>query len=304
MTKILVTGSAGLIGRRLVHRLHSDGYEVVGLDLCSRLSAERGDVRDPPRIARALVGCQGVIHLAAVARVLEAAADPERCRSTNITGTRVVVQEAIRASACRWALFASSREVYGQPAQLPVTESAPTHPLNLYGRSKLVGERIVRRAERDGLAAGIVRLTNTYGSTNDHPDRVVPAFVRAAVSGAPIRVEGTGNRLDLLHVDDVVAGLVKLAARLASTGRSVPTVHLVSGTEVSIGDLARLCRSAAGTDSPIEIAQPRKGHVSHFVGDPTFSNQLLDWSPTVPLRDGVTRLVAAFGVHTPHRSAS
>ena len=292
MTKILVTGAAGLIGRRLVHRLRADGIDVVGIDLRTPDPASAGDVRRRDHVAQAIAGCDGVIHLAAVARVLEAEADPERCRTTNISGTRVVAEEALAASTCRWMLFASSREVYGQPTQLPVTESTPTAPLNVYGRSKLAGELIVRGVADRGLATAILRLTNTYGAGDDHPDRIVPAFTRAACAGAPMRVEGPENELDLLHVDDVVEGLVAASERLDSTARSLPTVHLVSGLPVSIADLARLCASVAGTDAPLVVAPPRAGHVSRFFGDPALAHRLLRWRPVVPLRDGVARLTA------------
>lgn len=307
MTKILVTGAAGLIGRRVVHRLRSNDSEVVELDLRASDSAFVGDVRHRDRVAQALAGCDGVVHLAAVARVLEAAADPERCRTTNITGTRVVAEEALAASTCRWLLFASSREVYGQPDRLPVTEHSPTVPLNLYGRSKLAGERIVRGAADRGLATSILRLTNTYGAADDYADRVVPAFARAAVVGDTMRAEGPDNELDLLHVDDVVSGLVTASEQLDATHRSLPTIHLVSGAPVSIADLARLCAAIAGTDVPVVAVPPRAGHVSRFFGDPALAHQVLGWEPAVPLRDGAARLIADIRAHLPialTRSAS
>ncbi len=307
MTRILVTGAAGLIGRPLVHRLRADGIDVVELDLQAPDPASSGDIRHGDQVARALTGCDGVIHLAAVARVFEAAADPERCRTTNITGTRIVAEEALAAPTCRWLLFASSREVYGQPTRLPVTEDAATAPLNLYGRTKLAGERVVRGASERGLSTAVLRLTNTYGSVDDHPDRVVPAFTAAAVAGAPMRAEGPHNQLDLLHVDDVVEGLVTASVRLHATGRSLPTIHLVSGTPVSIADLARLCSSVAGTDAPVLSVSPRAGHVSRFVGDPSLARKVLGWTPTVSLGEGIARLIADLRAQrptSPTRSAS
>lgn len=307
MTRILVTGAAGLIGRPLVHRLRADGIDVVELDLRASDPASSGDIRHRGRVAQALAGCDGVIHLAAVARVLDAAADPERCQTTNITGTRIVAEEALAAPTCGWLLFASSREVYGQPDRLPVTEEFATAPLNLYGRTKLAAERVVRGAADRGFATAVLRLTNTYGSVDDHPDRVVPAFTAAAVAGAPMRAEGPQNQLDLLHVDDVVEGLLTASARLQSTGRSLPTIHLVSGMPVSITDLARLCSSVAGTDAPVLSVSPRAGHVSRFVGDPSLAQRVLGWTSTVSLSDGVARLVADLRAQRPTsltRSAS
>ena len=308
MNKILITGSAGLIGVPLVRAMRRQGWEVAGLDLRADLDKEQGDIRDRDRVRRSLLGCVGVIHLAAVARVLDAQTDPERCRTTNITGARIVADEAVRQPSCRWLLFASSREVYGQPGVLPVTELSPLQPQSQYGRSKLRGEQIVRRAQDNGLAVGVARITNTYGSRDDHPDRVIPAFARAAAAGEALRVEGPDRSFDFLHVEDTVAGLVAMAERLADTRRSLPTLQLVSGESVSLGALARLCVSVAGTGAPVELAPPRDAHVAAFVGDPGMARETLGWSPSVQIRDGVERLIADFADElqgtTARRSAS
>ena len=95
--------------------------EARGLDLRGD-GDERGDVRDPDKVARAIAGCRGVVHLAAVSRVIDGEREPARCESVNVGGLRVVIEAAQKIGA--WVLFASSREVYGQ-ATLPVHEDAP-----------------------------------------------------------------------------------------------------------------------------------------------------------------------------------
>jgi nucleoside-diphosphate-sugar epimerase len=280
--KILITGAEGLVGAALARALAERGDEVVGLDL---RAAEPGDVRKAEDVRRALAGCEGVVHLAAVSRVVWGERDPEACLSTNVGGTRTVLREARRA----WVLFASSREVYGQPAALPATEDAPLAPVNVYGRCKVAGERLADEAER----AAVVRLSNVYGSTADHADRVLPAFARAAVAGDPLRVDGAGHTFDFTHLDDAVRGLMAVADLLRA-GERPPPIHLVTGAPTTLGEAARLAVELAGTDAPIVEAPPRDYDVARFVGDPGRARALLGWTPRVPFREGLARLVADF----------
>ena len=130
--RILVTGSEGLVGSALAAALRSLRHQVVGLDLVGD-GPDHGDVRRAEDLARAVQGCVGVVHLAAISRVVWGERDPDACMATNLEGTRNVVRSCLESSP-RWVLFASSREVYGQPEVLPATEDAPRQPVNVYGR--------------------------------------------------------------------------------------------------------------------------------------------------------------------------
>lgn len=241
----------------------------------------------------ALAGCAGIIHLAAVSRVIWGERDPEGCRTTNIGGTRNVLDAALAAAHRPWLIFASSREVYGQPQALPATEHTPLDPINVYGHTKIAGERLVAAACDRGLRGAIVRLSNVYGTTADHHDRVVPAFVRAAVSGQPLKVEGADHTFDFTHVDDTARGIATLAELLAAGQPPPPPIHLLTGIPTTLGELAALAIELAGTRAPVNHAPPRNFDVAYFHGSPERARQLLDWSPRVPLRDGLARLVTA-----------
>ena len=143
--KVLVTGSEGLIGSELVKILRSKGYEIARLDICSVDRLSQGDVRDRLAVTRAIAGCIGVIHLAAVSRVLWGESDPELCWETNVRGTENILMAAAELNQKPWVIFSSSREVYGQPDCLPVVEDATLAPVNIYGRSKVAGERSEER---------------------------------------------------------------------------------------------------------------------------------------------------------------
>ena len=119
MMRILVTGSSGLIGRKLVAVLLAEGLQVVRYDLSTGQ-----DICDPVQMTQALAGCDGVIHLAAVSRVAWGETDPSLCRHVNVTGTAVLLQALLAQPKAPWIVFASSREVYGDPAALPVAETA------------------------------------------------------------------------------------------------------------------------------------------------------------------------------------
>ncbi|MEQ1508533.1 MAG: NAD(P)-dependent oxidoreductase [Myxococcota bacterium] len=286
---MLVTGSQGLIGTALIRALHQAGFTIQGLDLRGP-GPSLGDIRERDRVERALDGCVGVVHLAAVSRVIDGERDPAVCWDTNVRGTQNVVDAAVGRSTRPWLVYASSREVYGQPAALPVAEDAARVPVNIYGRSKVEAEDRVRAAD---LPSAIVRFSNVYGSTGDHPDRVVPAFARQAAAGRPLRVEGSGHTFDFTHLDDTVRGVLAVVDQL-QRGRELPPLHFVTGVPTTLGELARLAVDLAGTAAPVYEAPPRSFDVSGFYGDPNRAAELLDWQAQGGLREGLAQLIADF----------
>jgi nucleoside-diphosphate-sugar epimerase len=291
-SRILITGSSGLVGTALHRAFEAMGDEVRCLDLVAA-GASAGDVRDPERLHAAVDGIDGIVHLAAVSRVVWAERAPAECASTNVGGTRNVLRAAAAAPRRPWVLFASSREVYGEPDALPVDEGFPLRPLNVYGRSKVEGEALVAAAQRAGLRAGVVRLSNVYGSVDDHVDRVVPAFVRAAVADEPLHVEGAEHVFDFTHVDDVAGAVTTYAALLGGSATAPAPIQLVSGVGTTLLELATLAKRLASAASPIHVAPPRRFDVTRFVGRPSRARELLGWTARTSLESGVGRLVRA-----------
>ena len=193
-----------------------------------------------------------------------------------------------------WLIAASSREVYGQAPKLPADEATPLNPLNVYARSKVEGERIVLAARDQGLQTAIVRLSNVYGCTQDHHDRVVPAFARAVVRGDTLRVDGDGHTFDFTHVDDVVRGIAAIVDLMVAGHRSLPPIHLVTGCPTSLGQLARLSLRLSEGKSTIVEAPPRSYDVENFHGDPGRAQSLLSWSANIDLEHGLMRLIEDF----------
>jgi UDP-glucose 4-epimerase len=293
LRKVLVTGSEGLIGRGLRRALAGRGYAVERFDLRCRPDAA-GDIRDREALRRRTAGCAGIVSLAAVSRVVWGERDPETCWQTNVQGLRNVLDVALAARPRPWVLFASSREVYGEPARLPACEDAPLRPMNAYGRSKAEAERLVGEAREHGLAAAVVRLSNVYGDVADHADRVVPAFARAAATGAPMLVCGRDHRFDFTHIDDVARGLVGLVEVLEDGERALPAVHLVTGRPTTLGELAALANRAGRNRCEITVGPTRSYDVMHFYGNPSRARRLLGWDARIGIAIGLPRLVEDF----------
>lgn len=291
--RILITGSSGLIGSALAPVLEQFGADVRLFDLTANGDAQ-GDICDLDQVRSAINKCDGVIHLAAVSRVIWGEHQPELCWATNVGGLRNILESAAGSSRRPWVVSASSREIYGQPESLPASEDCPARPVNIYGRSKVEGEALVEAARRDGVRACIIRLSNVFGSVHDHADRVVPAFARAAAQGDELRVDGADHTFDFTYIDDVVSGITALATLLRDSGAAPPPIHFVSGIPTTLLELANLAIRLAGSTSRVRHAPPRDFDVARFYGSADRARRLLGWTSTVPLEVGLERLIHAF----------
>jgi nucleoside-diphosphate-sugar epimerase len=297
--RVLITGSAGLIGRGIAKRLQDSNAEIIRYDLRHEPGAGRHDLLDRVSLERALRRATGVVHLAAIARVNEGERDPLRCWATNVEATRVLLELACQCSVPPWVVFASSREVYGQQSDLPVSEDAPLQPANTYARSKAVAETLFAAARDRGLNAAIVRFSNVYGDIDDYPDRVVPAFAAAAARGGALRVDGADNVLDFTHVDDAAEGLLRVVRMVVAGERNPPPVHLVSGVRTTLGDLAALAVEHGAPGTRIIDSSPRAYAVRAFVGDPSRARALLGWQASVTLEDALPALISGYQAAAP-----
>lgn len=293
--RILITGSEGLVGRKLTDVLGKEGHEISRLDKNLPFGTRgRGDVCDPRIVAEGVADCDGIVHLAAVSRAAQAERDPDGCWATNVGGTRTIVQAAMDAPNRPWVLLASCREVYGEPEDLPVTEDAPLQPVNIHGHSKARAESIVIAARAVGLRTGIARLSDVYGDVRDHGDRVVPSFALAAAAGAPMMVCGSDHTCDFTHVDDTARGLVALVGALQAGEMRLPPIHFLTGQPTTLGELASMANATGGGRSEIVEAPEREHEVAHFVGDARLAEKLLGWRAEIPAQVGVPRLARTF----------
>ncbi|MBY0501548.1 MAG: NAD(P)-dependent oxidoreductase [Alphaproteobacteria bacterium] len=293
--KILITGSEGLIGSALTKRLENQNIEVIGFDKkFTEGHPFYGDILNQNLLQLAINECDGIIHLAAVSRVIWGEKNPDLCWKTNYEATVTLLEKSITSDKKPWILYASSREVYGNPSVLPATEKTPHSPINIYGESKAAAENAMLEARDSGLNTAIVRFSNVYGSLNDHHDRVIPAFCKAAATGAPIRVDGSKNTFDFTHIDDVAEGTLKIINLLCAGEKNLPFFHLTTGKQTSLEQAANLANKAGKNQSEIREALPRQYDVPHFCGDSSQTQRILDWTPNIDIEEGIKRLTALF----------
>jgi UDP-glucose 4-epimerase len=188
-------------------------------------------------------------------------------------GTFNVLRESAAAKVGR-VVFASSREVYGEPIELPVDEGQPLLAINFYGASKLVGEAYCRAFRRaSGLDTVILRIANVYGP-RDY-GRVIPLWVDQAASGIDLQVYGGKQVLDFVWVDQVVDAMLSAAA---SDG-ALPPINVGSGTGTKLMDLARRIRLLSGGRGQIQIVSARPMEVVQYVARIDRMRQLLGIEP-------------------------
>ncbi|MBI4494501.1 MAG: SDR family NAD(P)-dependent oxidoreductase [Chloroflexi bacterium] len=304
--RIVVTGGAGFIGSHLVDRLLADSAaEVLVLDNLRRgrlgnlarhqaeprLRLIQADVRDADAVAAALRGASAVYHLAAESTVTGAASDVDYAFTTNVVGTFNVLRAATRCGVPR-LIFASSREVYGEPIALPVEEGQPLAPLNAYGASKAVGEMYCRVFRRMfGLQAIILRLANVYGPRDF--GRVIPLWLERARAGQDLHVYGGKQVLDFLWIGQTVEAFVQAGA----LDEPLPPINVGSGTGTRILELAQRIVCISGSEARIRLLPARKDEVTRFVANVDRMGQLLGLHPPLdPLASLPNLLPAALDV--------
>ena len=301
---ILITGGAGYIGSRLARRLTLEGaLAITVLDNLRRGSIDalnghatirfvEGDVRDADTLDELMRGdglsgsVDTVFHLGAESAVMAAAADPEYCFETNVTGTFRVLQAA-RSNGVRRVVFTSSREIYGDPVTLPVAESAPLSPKNVYGASKAAAEMCCRAFICEGPEIGIVRLSNVYGPGDK--ERVIPRFVDSAILGRPLVIFGGEQVLDFVWIETVLDSLV----RVAFGPHQPEALNIGSGRGVTIVELCERIIRASNSSSKVLLADPRESEVVRFVADVSAANKAIGLlAPADPLF-GLDEVIAA-----------
>ncbi len=211
MARYLVTGGSGFLGINLIRYLLSKGEVVRSLDLepfeypeKDRIEWVVGDVRDPAMVECMVKDIDVVVHCAAALPLYS----PEDIRSTDVDGTRIVLEESFRAGVQR-VIHISSTAVYGIPDHHPLVETDRLYGVGPYGESKVEAEGIAESFRKDGKFVTIIRPKSFIG-----PERlgVFALFYDWAADGRNFPVIGSGkNRYQLLDVDDLSDAIYKVA---------------------------------------------------------------------------------------------
>ncbi|HWO67347.1 MAG TPA: UDP-glucose 4-epimerase GalE [Umezawaea sp.] len=307
--KLLVTGGAGYVGSVNAARLIESGHEVVVLDDLSTGHADavpegarfvQGDINDV--IDEVLAeGFDGVLHFAAKSLVGESMVDPAKYWQGNVV-TSLRLLDAMREHGTPRLVFSSTAATYGEPEEVPISETAPTRPTNTYGASKLtIDHAITSYAAAHGLAAVSLRYFNVAGAHGSIGERhavethLIPLVLQVALGQREqIQIfgedwpteDGTCVR-DYIHVTDLAdAHLLALENAVAGEHR---IYNLGNGTGFSVKQVIDTCREVTGHAIPAAIAPRRAGDPAVLVASSERARTELGWKPERADLTGIVR---------------
>ena len=283
MTRVLVTGGAGFISSNLCrHLLHATDHEVVIMDALTyagntaniadllgheRLAFVEGDIRDAAHVEEIVASVDVIVNAAAESHVEKSILDgASEFVTTNVEGTQVLLDACRRHPVERFVLVSSS-EVYGTAERDPMDEEHPLNPRSPYAATKAGGDRLVYSYWCTyGTPAVVVRPFNNYGPYQ-HPEKVIPRFITAALQDRPLTVHGGGSASrDWLHVEDTSEAIAAIiAAPLERVAGQV--LNVATGVDVDVQSIAeRICDSLGKPRSLITHVPDRPGQVDRHIG--------------------------------------
>jgi UDP-glucose 4-epimerase len=309
---LLVTGAAGYLGSHAVVALHDLGLPVVGIDNYSRsrpavIDAMAERIGERPRIEQLDLRDTGglrdlfesepidaVIHFAGFKSVAESVADPVSYIANNVGGS-VSLCEAMEAAGVRKLVFSSSCTVYGEPAVVPVDESATIRPVSPYGSTKAVIESLLAALCVDARWSVVaLRYFNPVGADPSGligedpsmaPTTLVPNIM-AVAAGNQDRLQVFGDDhptrdgscvRDFIHVSDVIDAHLA-ALTFMSEMRGFEAFNIGTGVGTSVLEMVQACEEAVGRDIPVEFAVRRDGDASEVFACPDRAREVLGWS--------------------------
>ncbi len=304
MKKFLVTGGAGFIGSNLVDALLENGLEVRVLDdfstgrrenlhhVESRIELIEGDVGNPEICRRAVTGCAGVFHLAAMVSVQKTIAEPARSHYVNLDSTLNLLIAAREAGTRRF-VFASSAAIYGNNPELPKIETMRPEPLSPYAVQKNAGEHYLKVFhDLYGLETLALRFFNVFGPRqNPHSDyaAVIPRFIALMLAGKSPTIFGDGHQTrDFIHVSEVVRALVQ-AGTLNGIGGF--TCNVAGGEKTDLIQLVSTINRILGTRIEPTFGPAAPGDVRDSLADIAHARRVLDFTPAITFEEGLRRTI-------------
>ncbi|BDR60023.1 UDP-glucose 4-epimerase GalE [Lactobacillus xylocopicola] len=303
--RILVVGGAGYIGSNAVRGLINQGNEVVVLDALytghrkavdPQAKFYQGDIENKFLVSQILRNehIDAVMHFAAYSLVPESVKKPLKYYDNNVSGM-IALLEAMKDAGVNYLVFSSSAATYGIPKQLPITEDSPTEPINPYGETKLMMEKIMHWADQaDGIKSIALRYFNVAGASSDGktgedhaPEtHLIPNILKSAVSGdGKLTIFGNDydtkdgtNVRDYVEISDLVDAHILALKHLMTTNKSdifnLGTAHGYSNLEI----LQAACE-VTGIDIPYTMGPRRGGDPDSLVADSTKARTILKWQP-------------------------
>ena len=301
---ILVTGGAGYIGAHACKALAAAGFRPVAYDnlVYGQEDAvrwgplERGDITDRSRLDSVIEAYDfaAAMHFAAFTYVGESVSDPGKYYRNNVAGTLALV-EAMRDHQIGRLVFSSSCATYGVPDRVPIAEDCPQHPINPYGSTKLMAERMIADfGKGHGLRSAMLRYFNAAGADpdgeigecHDPETHLIPLALDAVAGGEAITVfgddyptpDGTCVR-DYIHVTDLAEAHVAALVRLIE-GDEPGALNLGTGAGASVREVLGAVERSTGRVVPHIVGPRRSGDPPVLIADSKRAMSELGWSPS------------------------
>ena len=312
MKTILVTGGTGYIGSHTVVSLLASGYQVLILDnLCNSQRAVlqniqkisgstpifyEGDIRNRALLSKIFSdhSISGVIHFAGLKAVGESQNEPLKYYDNNVVGSITLLEEMLKAKVDTF-VFSSSATVYGEPGTTQYQEDMPTIPINVYGRTKLMVEDVLRDTARANphLKIACLRYFNPVGAHSSGligenpvgiPNNLMPYIGKIALGSLPsLKVfgndyptpDGTGLR-DYIHVDDLATGHV-LALQYLQHNPGALVVNLGTGKPYSVLEMIAAFEKVSGKKIPYDLVGRRSGDLAEYYANSDLAKTVLGW---------------------------
>jgi UDP-glucose 4-epimerase len=315
--RVLVTGGLGFIGSNLARRLVDAGARVLIVDslipgsggnafnisgIEDRVRVNIADVRQQSSMNHLVREHDVIFNLAGQVSHIDSMRDPYTDLEINCRAQLSLLEACRRHNPSVKVVFAGTRQVYGRPASLPVSESHLVRPTDVNGINKAAGEyyHLVYN-NVFGVRACSLRLTNVYGPrqlVEHNRQGFIGWFIRQVVEDGEIQIYGDGTQLrDLVYVDDAVEAFLLAGASDTANGR----VFNVGGLEpISHADLVRLLVAIAGRGRYRFVEWPpekRAIDIGDFYADWSLIEGTLGWRPVTPLREGLARTIAFYRAH-------
>jgi nucleoside-diphosphate-sugar epimerase len=301
ITSYLVTGGAGFIGSHLAEELVRRGNRVRVVD--SLITGKRrnldhipgvefleGDLAEMAVCERAVQGVDYVLHEAAIPSVPRSVEDPVTSNRSNIDGSLNLLVAA-RDARVKRLVYAGSSSAYGNTPALPKREDMPPRPLSPYALQKLVAEQYCQMFTRlYGFETVTIRYFNVFGPRQDPGSPysgVISVFFSALLDGRAPTIYGDGEQTrDFTYVANVVDGVLRACEAPRAAGE---VINVATGHRISLNDLLKTMNSIVGSNVVPRYAPPRAGDVRDSQADVSKAKDLLGYTPTVTLKDGLDK---------------
>ncbi len=317
---VLVTGGAGYIGSVTVDTLRERGEQVAVLDNLVKGYRDAVDLEVPfyqgsvgdAAIVQRIVREQNIdacLHFAALIEAGQSVLEPARYYENNTAQTLALLTALIEAGVKRF-VFSSTAAVYGQPQRTPIDEGHPLWPVNPYGWSKFMSERVLETFDRAyGLKFVSLRYFNAAGATGRRGERhepethLIPNVLAAAAGKRPYVAvfgaeyptpDGTCVR-DYIHVADLGSAHL-LALDHLRAGKDSDFINLGNGRGYTVLEVIDSARRVTGRNFEVRMQGPRAGDPSHLVADSAKARRVLGWRPLHPALDTMVASAWEYGL--------